>query len=697
MADDVIAEQMTIIIFYVKLEKSITEIKEDLQNVCVEAALLTSCIHKWWHRFSDGRQFSKDDTRPGRLMTHTTEKKCAAVASYVMEGRRLMVRKYFSESIINTKDSKFIWKHLRSINSPTTNSSKTLPDELIINGEKITNSENVAAKLNDYFSSITDILNENSDELPNFEKLQRLTDNKIPEGTLFHIPSITCDQVVPFISRLDTSKATGIDGLGPRIIKLAAHVIAPSITKLINRSIITGIFPSQLKLTKVFPIYKGGTKSDPSNYRPISILPTISKIFEKHINHHLMGYLNKYKLIHESQSGFRQKHSCQTALVKLIDHWTACIDKGDIIGTLFVDFRKVFDVVDHSILINKLHLYKFSPNAVRWFQSYLSCRQQAIVCDVGLTDFVKIRSGVPQGSILGPILFLLFINDLPLFLKYCNSDFYADDATFHTNGKDKLTIENNLQSDLSEAKQWSKCNKMYINYQKTSCMTLGTKHRLNGSNKLDINADNIKIKQVSDQKLLGLHIDKNLNWCSHIDHFCKTVSSKISLLRQLSEYVPAHVQRLFYQGYILPLLDYGSVIWGSSSTANIERLTKLQKRAARIILNAEFDTPSSRMFQELDWLPMGSRIKYNKAVLTYKALNNMTPEYITKLLTPMSQTHSLNLRSGENGTLYVPLSRTTVYSGAFSCSAPRLWNSLPYAIRKSESLNTFKKSIKPLC
>ena len=410
-----------------------------------------------------------------------------------------------------------------------------------------------------------------------------------------------------------------------------------------------------------------------------------------------MGYLNKYKLIHESQSGFRQKHSCQTALVKLIDHWTACIDKGDIIGTLFVDFRKAYDVVDHSILIKKLHLYKFSPNAVRWFQSYrqLSSASYSVryrshrLCQDPLRSSSRVYSR--------PNPFLLFINDLPLFLTYCNSDFYAHDATFHTNGKDKLNIENNLQSDLGEAKQWSKCNKMYINYQKTSCMTLGTKHRLNGSNQLDINADNIKIKQVSDQKLLGLHINENLNRCSHIDHLCKTVSSKISLLRQLSEYVPAHVQRLFYQGYTLPLLDYGSVIWDSSSTANIERLTNLQKRAARIILNAKFDTPSSRMFQKLDWLPMGSRIKYNKAVLTYKALNNMTPEYITKLLTPKSQTHSLNLRSGENGTLYVPLSRTTVYSGAFSCSVPRLWNSLPYAIRNSESLNAFKKSIKPLC
>ena len=137
----------------------------------------------------------------------------------------------------------------------------------------------------------------------------------------------------------------------------------------------TGKFPSQLKSAKVSPIYKSGAKSDPANYRPISILPIISKIFEKHVNHHLMGFLNKYKVIHESQSGFRQKHSCQTALVKLIDHWMACIDKGDIVGTLFIDFRKAFDVVDHSILIQKLSMYKLSQNAVQWFSSYLSDRQ----------------------------------------------------------------------------------------------------------------------------------------------------------------------------------------------------------------------------------------------------------------------------------------------------------------------------------
>ena len=366
-------------------------------------------------------------------------------------------------------------------------------------------------------------------------------------------------------------------------------------------------------------------------------------------------------LIHESQSGFRPKHSCQTALIKLIDQWKECIDKGDIVGTLFIDFRKTFDVVDHNILLRKLQIYKFSPNAIRWFQSYLEYRQQALVTDNGLSEYAQVRSGVPQGSILGPTLFLLFINDLPLSLQYCSSDFYADDATFHTHDKDIHTIENRIQSDFNASKLWSTSNKMHIHYQKTSCMTIGTRQRLVGTDHLNIKADNINIRSVSNQKLLGLYIDENLNWNTHIDNLCKAVSSKISLLRQLAEFAPLQVQKQFYQGYILPLLDYGSITWGSTSSANIERLSKLQKRAARIILKADFDTPSVLMFQKLDWLSVRSRIKYNKAVVINKALNNMTPDYITKLLIPMSQTHSLNLRSGHNGTISNDIVSTKIY------------------------------------
>ena len=160
------------------------------------------------------------------------------------------------------------------------------------------------------------------------------------------------------------------------------------------------------------------------------------------------------------------------------------------------------------------------------------------------------------------------------------------------------------------------------------------------------------IKNVSKQKLLGVYIDENLTWSSHIDHLCSIVSSKISLLRQLATYVPTNVQKLYYQGYILPYIDYGSVVWGADSSTNIKRLTKLQKRAAWIILHADYDTSSDQMFKELRWLSVPDRLKYNKAVLTYRAVNNLSPEYISKLLKPMSEVHNLNLQSSVNGTLY---------------------------------------------
>ena len=605
-------------------------------------------------------------------------------------------RKYFSESVNNCKDTKAIWKHLRAVTTGSKSSPSNLPSEIIINNERITGSENIASTLNKYFASVAEQFQDNNSNVSNsdHDKIRHFVNSKVPSNTSFNIPFITNEQVSTYIKRLDSSKATGLDGLGPRLLKLAVNCLSSSIAALINKSLATGQFPSQLKQAKIFPIFKGGTKTDPSNYRPISILPTISKIFERHVNKHLMGYLNKHNLINKNQSGFRAKHSCQTALIKLIDKWMECIDKGDIVGTLFLDFRKAFDLVDHKILMDKLSLCHFSPSALRWFDSYLDGRHQAILSETGLTEFANIRYGVPQGSILGPTLFLIFINDLPLNFDFCLSDFYADDGTVHTHDKNVETVEIKLQGDLNNAKHWSEENKLPLNYNKTTCMTIGTKKRINDSRKLNLEVDEVCIQNMSTQKLLGVHLDQYLTWSANIDNLCSAISSKISLLRQLAEYVPICVQKRFYQGYILPLIDYGSITWGTTSIANIQRLSKLQKRAARIILKANFDTPSSLMFQELGLLSVENRLKYNKAVITYRALNNLTPDYLSELLTPLSEIHSLNLRSSENGLLHIPLSRTTIFDNSFTCSAPKLWNALPQTVRASGSLVTFKKNLK---
>ena len=236
---------------------------------------------------------------------------------------------------------------------------------------------------------------------------------------------------------------------------------------------------------------------------------------------------------------------------------------------------------------------------------------------------------------------------------------------------------------------------MQIHYDKTSCMTLGSRHRTqNEASKLDITIDGNEIKQVDKQNLLGVYTDENLLWTAHIDYLCSTISTKIFLLKQLSRYVPVKVQKLFYQGYILPLIDNGSNTWGSTSKLNIERLSKLQKRAARIILKADFDTQSAEMFNELGWSTIANRHNYNNAVLTFKALNDLTPKYISNLLKPTFETHNRNLRSATNGSLSVPRSRTSLFDRSFSATAPKLWNSLPKKIITASSLENFKQLAK---
>ena len=235
---------------------------------------------------------------------------------------------------------------------------------------------------------------------------------------------------------------------------------------------------------------------------------------------------------------------------------------------------------------------------------------------------------------------------------------------------------------------------MNVHYDKTTCMLTGTRHRTQTLQQMNIHIDGNKIKSVNKQKLLGVCIDENLLWTDHIDYLCSTISSKISLLRQLSSYISVEAQKMYYQGYILPLIDYGSSTWGATSKNNIERLSKLQKRAARIILNANCDTASSDMFIELGWASITKRHNYNKAVLTYKALNNLTPSYVFDLLTPISQTLNRTLKLSTNGSLAVPISKTAKFDRSFSSSAPRLWNQLPESVRKTTSLNVFKRNVK---
>ncbi|MCU7801538.1 MAG: reverse transcriptase family protein, partial [gamma proteobacterium symbiont of Lucinoma myriamae] len=403
---------------------------------------------------------------------------------------------------------------------------------------------------------------------------------------------------------------------------------------------------------------------------------------------------NKYKVLHRSQYGFRKNHSCNTAMINLIDKWLRSIDKGEIVGAIFFDLRKAFDIVDHDLLLQKLSAYHFHSSSLSWIRSYLTDRKQCISEKDISSSQQRAKSGVPQGSVLGPVMFLIFINDMPLFINGAFVDMYADDTTLHTASKDYQTVETNLQVSATGFKTWCGSNKMYINIQKTSSMEIGTRQNLSHSDTIKLYLDNEVIKEVDNQKLLGMIIDKNLSWEKQIDSVCLNITRRITLLKLLSKYVDTANLNQYYNSYILPIFDYGCIIWGRCSNSNMNRLLKLQKRAARIILQAEFMTPSQTMFKKLKWLPFPNRIQYHICVMVYKSLNDLAPDYLTELFTKTFETHGRNLRSVENDMLRVPCSRTCYYEKSFAVDGAKQWNSLPLHLRQSSNLNIFKKALK---
>ena len=350
---------------------------------------------------------------------------------------------------------------------------------------------------------------------------------KIPENVIFELPAIEENFVFKYLSTLDTSKATGLDGIGPRLLTISSRIITKSITYIVNKCISNGIFPSLWKQAKVNPLFKGGDKDDVNNYRPISILPTLSKLNEKFMQTHLMHYLNTFDVLHKFQSAFRSGHSTETALMLMTERWLKAINDGNIVGTIMVDFRKAFDLVDHDLLLHKLSLYKCGTNFIRLMTSYLKSRSQVVSLHGKQSSSCEISSGVPQGSILGPLLVLVFINDLPLVLSNKTSavDLYADDTTacIYDIQQDLETLRSNLQKSLLILHRWCRQNGMLLNTGKTKVMIISTRQkklRLDTS-LLSLSYDGIDLQLTTGDKILGVHINENFQWNTHFQNICK--------------------------------------------------------------------------------------------------------------------------------------------------------------------------------
>ena len=380
----------------------------------------------------------------------------------------------------------------------------------------------IANIFNDFFVNIANKVKEPVTNT-NHEKLRQFCQSKLPTNTKFVIPNIEREKVMKFLSNIDTTKSTGTDNIGPRLLKLAAPHIVDDITFICNHSIKNSVFPSKWKEAKVVPLRKNGPQEEVNNYRPISILPVMSKILEKHVHDSLYSFLHEFDLLHKTQSGFRSQHSCETALIHMIDNWLNAIDNGKMIGIVLVDFKKAFDLVDHKILLSKLKIYGIKDETLSWFDNYLSQRRQQVSINNAKSEFKQVTYGVPQGSILGPLLFLLFINDLPLYTSNVNTDLYADDTTLYAIQDSLEIIENNLDSALNNLHIWCKCNGMLLNSAKTKVMLVTTnqKRKRINTDKLNLIYNDESLSMTTSDKILGVCVDNNLNWTEHVKSLTK--------------------------------------------------------------------------------------------------------------------------------------------------------------------------------
>jgi retron-type reverse transcriptase len=358
-------------------------------------------------------------------------------------------------------------------------------------------------------------------------------------GTMFTLRPTTSDEVIKLISSISDKKATGLDQIPSKLLKLSAPIVSKSLCDIFNLSIQTAIFPDDWKLAKVSPIYKGDAKDNVGNYRPISVLSAISKVFERIVFDQLYTYFNENNLLHKNQSGFRKCHSTMTALIDATIEWLTNMDQGKLNAVVYIDLAKAFDTISHDILLEKLHIYGVDANSLSWFQSYLQDRKQKCYVNDVLSGERTINCGVPQGSILGPLLFLIYINDLPQCLKHSTARMYADDTNITTTGTSIREIVTHANDDLNNISDWLKANKLSLNVTKTEYMFIGSDQNLDKLSDVPLLfLENKAIKRVKATKSLGVHIDERLTWHEHIQNVSKKVGAGISGLRRVREFVP---------------------------------------------------------------------------------------------------------------------------------------------------------------
>ena len=557
------------------------------------------------------------------------------------------------------------------------------PHQLIVNGQLITKAGKIASEINNYFIMKVKLIRQGIAVLGNqFTKCKEVMDNK---DCKLSIRYVSLKKVNKMLKNLKNSRSTSIDELDNFCVKLAADIIDKPLHHIITLSLMSNRFPNCWKYSRVIPLHKKESTLECKNYRPVAILSPLSKILEKVVYEQLYNYFTINKIFHPNLHGYRHGRSTQTALMTMYDRWVKAAVDEQVSGVIFLDLSAAFDLVDPDLLLGKLEVYGIDREGLQWIHSYLTDRHQAVWVDHVFSEFLQCDVGVPQGSILGPLLFLIYFNDLPSALAN-DVDSYADDTTITATGKTAEEISQSLTRDCALVSDWMRSNRLKLNPDKTHLLTVGTAERLRHTNELDVTMDNIRLQQNEDncEQLLGCRVQANLKWKRQTKVLISKLKTRLAGLAKLKFALNFPLRKIITEGIFNSVMVYCLPLFGGMDIGDLKDLQIMQNRAAQIVTHSPPRAHRSPMYDQLQWLTVNQLIFYHSVITIFKIRKSGEPEHLAGIFSQDSR----------NRRILIPNWNLSLGHKSFRIRGSENWNMLPLNVRTQPKVGIFKKQAK---